>query len=125
MKRSIAICIPCFNEKENLEELYNRIDKVLEDIKDYNFSIIFADNCSNDSSLDFIKKLMKKDNRIGYILNVSNFGFVRASANVLLAPDADANIFLMSDLQDPPELIPELIRKWEETDNLVIFAVRI
>ena len=53
---------------------------------------------------------MKKDERIGYISNVSNFGFVRSSANVLLAPDADANIFLMSDLQDPPELIPDLIK---------------
>ena len=124
MKRSIAICIPCFNERKNLEELYHRIDKVLENITDYNFSIIFADNCSEDSSLDFIKKLMKKDERIGYISNVSNFGFVRSSANVLLAPDADANIFLMSDLQDPPELIPDLIKQWEETDNLVIFAVR-
>lgn len=124
MKRSIAICIPCFNERKNLDELYYRIDKVLEDIKGYNFSIIFADNCSKDSSLDFIKELMKKDERIGYILNVSNFGFVRLSANVLLAPDADANIFLMSDLQDPPELIPELIKQWEETENLVIFAVR-
>ena len=124
MKRSIAICIPCFNERKNLEELYHRIDKVLGNITGYNFSIIFADNCSEDSSLDFIKKLMKKDERIGYISNVSNFGFVRSSANVLLAPDADANIFLMSDLQDPPELIPDLIKQWEETDNLVIFAVR-
>lgn len=124
MKRSIAICIPCFNERKNLEEFYYRIDKVLDDIKGYDFSIIFADNCSKDSSLDYIKKLMKKDERIGYILNVSNFGFVRSSANVLLAPDADANIFLMSDLQDPPELIPQLIKQWEETDNLVIFAVR-
>ena len=124
MKRSIAICIPCFNERKNLEELYHRIDKVLENITAYNFSIIFADNCSEDSTLDFIKTLMKKDERIGYISNVSNFGFVRSSANVLLAPDADANIFLMSDLQDPPELIPDLIKQWEETDNLVIFAVR-
>ena len=124
MKRSIAICIPCFNERKNLEELYYRIDQVLENITGYNFSIIFADNCSQDSTLDFIKKLMKKDKRIGYILNVSNFGYVRSSANVLLAPDADANIFLISDLQDPPELIPKLIKQWEETENLVIFAVR-
>ena len=48
MKRSIAICIPCFNERKNLDELYYRIDKVPEDIKEYNFSIIFADNCSED-----------------------------------------------------------------------------
>ena len=124
MKKEIAICIPCYNEEKNIEELYYRIDKVLKEIRNYNFSIIFADNCSEDNSMEYIKKLTKKDKRVGYILNVSNFGFVRSSANVLLAPDADANIFLMSDLQDPPELIPNLIKEWEESDNLVVFAVR-
>ncbi len=124
MKKEIAICIPCFNEGKNIEELHYRIDKVLKEIKNYNFSIIFADNCSEDDSVEYIKKIMQKDERVGYILNVSNFGFVRSSANVLLAPDADANIFLLSDLQDPPELIPNLIKEWETSDNLVVFAVR-
>tara|TARA_B100000242_G_scaffold264543_1_gene212128 strand:- start:446 stop:1399 length:954 start_codon:yes stop_codon:yes gene_type:complete len=124
LKKKIAICIPCYNEEKNIEELYYRIYKVIKKIENYNFSIIFADNCSTDNSMKYIKKLIQKDKRVGYILNVSNFGFVRSSANVLLAPDADANIFLMSDLQDPPELIPNLIKEWEETDNLVVFAVR-
>jgi dolichol-phosphate mannosyltransferase len=67
---------------------------------------------------------MMNDPRIGLIENVSNFGFVRSSANCLLAPDADANIFLLADLQDPPELIPVLISRWKQGSSQVIFAVR-
>ncbi len=124
MKKNIAICIPCFNEIENIEELYLRICNSINELDKYNFSIIFGDNCSTDGTREFIEKLSDSDKRIGYINNLSNFGFIRSSANILITPDADANIFLMADLQDPPELIPELIRKWEEGNNHVIFATR-
>ncbi len=124
MKKHIAICIPCYNEINNIEELYKRICKSIEPINEYKFSIIFGDNCSSDGTKQYIEKLGESDNRIGYINNISNFGFVRSSANVLLAPDADANIFLMADLQDPPELIPKLITRWQDSDSQVIFATR-
>lgn len=124
MKKNIAICIPCYNEIDNIEELYLRICSAIKPCRDYNFSIIFADNSSTDGTKEFIEKISNHDDRIGYINNVSNFGFVRSSANVLIAPDADANIFLLADLQDPPELIPKLIKKWEEGEDHVIFATR-
>ena len=124
MKRSIAICIPCYNEINNIDELYKRICQSIESLKEYDFSIIFADNNSTDGTMQYIEELSNIDNRIGYINNLSNFGFVRSSANVLLAPDADANIFLMADLQDPPELIPRLIKSWEDSESQVIFATR-
>jgi glycosyltransferase involved in cell wall biosynthesis len=125
MKNAIAICIPCYNEQASLPPLYARLCKVLEGYgSEFAFSIVFADNRSTDDSVAIIKNLMRGDPRIGLIENINNFGFVRSSANCLLVPDADANIFLMADLQDPPELIPELINRWQLGSSQVVFAVR-
>ena len=120
----IAICIPVFNEEVNLPRLYDRINTTISQICDHTFSLVFADNCSTDRTLDLIRSLTASDSRVGYIKNVSNFGFVRSSANVLLAPNADANIFMMADLQDPPELITELIDQWSKSTSQAVFAVR-
>ncbi len=120
----IAICIPCYNEIANIGALYTRLAAVLERFPDDRFSIVFADNNSTDGTPAIIEGLMQHDSRVGMIENVNNFGFVRSSANALLAPDADANLFLMSDLQDPPELIPELIVRWRQGRSQVVFAVR-
>jgi dolichol-phosphate mannosyltransferase len=120
----IAICIPCYNESSNIEALYVRLARVLEQFPGDVFSIVFADNCSTDHTVDLIQALAARDSRVGLIRNVSNFGFVRSSANALLVPDADANVFLMSDLQDPPELVAELIMAWKKGEDQVIFAVR-
>jgi glycosyltransferase involved in cell wall biosynthesis len=120
----IAICIPCYNEAANIKPLYKRLNAALESYSSDRFSIVFADNRSTDGTVAIIRELMQHDSRIGLIENVNNFGFVRSSANALLSPDADANIFLMSDLQDPPELIPELIQRWRRGRSQVVFAVR-
>jgi glycosyltransferase involved in cell wall biosynthesis len=101
-----------------------RLSRALEGFPDDVFSIVFADNCSTDNTVALIQGLAARDSRVGLIRNVSNFGFVRSSANALLAPDADANIFLMSDLQDPPELVADLIEAWKKGDSQVVFAVR-
>lgn len=120
----IAICIPCYNESSNIEALYVRLAKVLDQFPGDVFSIVFADNCSADHTVALIEGLAARDSRIGLIRNVSNFGFVRSSANALLVPDADANVFLMADLQDPPELVADLITAWKMGDSQVTFAVR-
>lgn len=120
----IAICIPVYNEESNISRLYNRIEATIDNICGHTFSVVFADNNSTDRTLDCIRILAANDPRVGYIKNISNFGFVRSSSNVLLAPDADANIFMMADLQDPPELIAELVDKWSKSSAQVIFAVR-
>ena len=122
-KKNIAICIPCFNEELNIDELYFRITKVIDNLN-YNFSIIFEDNKSTDKTISKVKKIMKTDSRVGLIENNLNYGFVKSSTNVLLSSDADASIFLMADLQDPPELIKDLIKEWEKNIHSVIFCVR-
>ena len=124
MTHNIAICIPCYNESANIQSLYSRLRRTLEEVPEINFSIVFTDNCSTDNTVELIKEIARSDSRIGLICNVSNFGFVRSSANALLAPNADANIFLMSDLQDPPELVADLIKAWKNGENQVVFAVR-
>jgi dolichol-phosphate mannosyltransferase len=124
LSHHIAVCIPCYNEAANIELLYTRLTNVLEQFPDDNFSIVFADNCSTDTTVFLIERLVERDSRVGLIRNISNFGFVRSSANALLVPDADASIFLMSDLQDPPELVADLINEWKKGENQVVFAVR-
>ena len=119
-----AICIPCYNESANIHSLYSRICNVTDQYPADRFSIIFADNASLDKSVEIITNLASIDSRVGLIENLSNFGFVRSSANVLLAPNADANIFLMADLQDPPEVLPALIDSWKTGSSKVVFAVR-
>jgi len=120
----IAICIPVYNEESNISRLYSRIAATIDAIDDHSFSIVFADNCSTDNTFALIRSLAAADSRVGYIKNISNFGFVRSSSNVLLAPNADANIFMMADLQDPPELISKLVDQWSNTTSQVVFAVR-
>jgi dolichol-phosphate mannosyltransferase len=120
----IAVCIPCYNEESNILTLYSRLCAVLGQFPLDSFSIVFADNCSTDQTVRLIENLAEYDARIGLIRNITNFGFVRSSANVLLAPDADANIFLMADLQDPPEILSDLIRSWKKGGDQVVFAVR-
>ena len=122
-KKSIAICIPCFNESKNIEELYSRICKSIKNLN-YDFQIIFEDNNSTDNTVIQIENLINKDKRVCLIENQLNYGFVRSSSNVLLTANADANIFLMADLQDPPELIPQLIEEWNKKEYSVIFCSR-
>ena len=122
-KKSIAICIPCFNESNNIEELYSRICNSIKNLN-YEFQIIFEDNNSTDNTVIKIENLIHKDRRVCLIENQLNYGFVRSSANVLLSAEADANIFLMADLQDPPELIPKLVEEWNKKEYSVIFCSR-
>ncbi len=122
-KKSIAICIPCFNESKNIDELYSRVCNSIKNLN-YEFQIIFEDNNSTDNTVIKIENLINKDKRVCLIENQLNYGFVRSSSNVLLTAEADANIFLMADLQDPPELIPKLIEEWNKKEYSVIFCSR-
>lgn len=115
----ISIVTPCFNEAENVEELYTRIQKTLEDIA-YNYEHIFIDNSSTDETVNILKTIALKDKRVKIIVNSRNFGHIRSPYYGLLQGSGDAVIILASDLQDPPELIPNFIQKWEQGYKVVI-----
>lgn len=123
-KKLISIVTPCFNEEENILELSSRIKKIMEGLKSkYDYEHIFIDNHSNDNTVLKIKSIIKKDKNIKLIVNSRNFGHVRSPVYGLLQSNGDVGILIASDLQDPPELIPKLIKKWED-GFLNVFIVK-
>ena len=112
--KKISIIIPEYNEEEAIPILYKRISKVVSEIKDYEFEILFINDGSNDASLDMIKNLRKRDERVSYVDFSRNFGKEIAMIAGLDYAIGDAVIFMDADLQDPPEIIPELIEYWEQ-----------
>ena len=117
--KKISIITPCFNEEENLEELYKRICEVMQSLN-YDYEHIFIDNASTDQSAQILRQLSAKDKRVKVIFNTRNFGHIRSPYHALLQSSGDAVIGMASDLQDPPERLPEFIQKWEEGYKVVI-----
>ena len=117
--KTISIVTPCYNEEENVDELYERIRQVMHGQK-CQYEHIFIDNASTDCTVEHIRKLSAKDKRVKAIVNVRNFGHVRSPYHGLLQAKGDAVIMMASDLQDPPERIAEFLQKWREGYKIVI-----
>jgi glycosyltransferase involved in cell wall biosynthesis len=117
--KKISITIYCYNEIENLPILYERLNAVIDKLPQYEFEIIIGDNCSSDGTREWLRELAGKDKRVKVILNSNNFGHIRSPYNVFLRGSGDAVVGMCSDLQEPPEMIPEFIRHWEEGYKVV------
>ena len=117
--KKLSIVVACFNEEGNVEELTDRIRNVMKNEKDYEYEIIFADNDSQDKTQEVLRKLAAGDERIKVILNSRNYGPMRSPKNAFKYVSGDVVLMLAADLQDPPELIPQFLRKWEEGYKLV------
>jgi len=112
--KKISILIPVYNEEEVLDHLYQRLGKLANDNKKYEFEFFFTDDGSKDKSLEIIKDYAEKDNRVHYISLSRNFG---KEINMIAGLDyvtGDATVIIDADLQDPPELIPKMIKYWED-----------
>ncbi len=112
--KKITIIIPAYNEEESLPMLYERLNKLMNEVTNYEFEVLFVNDGSRDKTLEIIKTLREKDNRISYVDFSRNFGKEIAMIAGLDYATGDCVIFMDADLQDPPELIPELIKYWEE-----------
>ena len=112
--KKISIIIPAYNEEESLPFLYERLEKVINSIENYEFEILFINDGSKDKTLELIKEYRKKDNRISYVDFSRNFGKEIGMIAGLDYATGDSVIFMDADLQDPPELITEMIKYWEE-----------
>lgn len=123
MKKKIVITGGCYNEVENIQELYERCCKVFEGFPQYDFEFLFSDNYSTDGTRDLIRQLALKDKRVKAIFNAANYGHIRSPFYGMLQANGDAIVNLCTDLQDPPEMIAEMIREWEKGAKVVI-AVR-
>lgn len=121
MKKKISILTPCFNEEGNVEELYKQVKAQFEALKArYDYEHIFIDNASQDRTVEILKSIAAKDKNVKIIVNASNFGHIRSPFHGMKQCYGDAVMLMVADLQDPPELIPEFLAKWEEGHQVVV-----
>jgi len=113
-KKKISILIPAYNEEEALQHLYERLGKLAETASNYTFEFLFVNDGSRDRTLEIIKSFAVKDPRITYINLSRNFGKEIAMIAGLDHVAGDATVIIDADLQDPPELIPKMIKYWED-----------
>jgi len=118
--KAISIVTPCYNEEENVEELYNRVRAVMAGIGRYRYEHIFIDNCSQDRTAEILKRIAAADTNVKVIINARNFGHIRSPHHAVLQAGGDAVIGIVADLQDPPEMIPDFIREWEKGYYMVL-----
>ena len=116
----ITIVTPTFNEEHNIEKLYHEINSVIKKIKKYRFELLIIDNASTDKTPALIKKIISSDKKVKAIFNNRNFGHIRSPYYGILQSKGVATIYLASDLQDPPDLIPKFINEWEKGHELVL-----
>jgi glycosyltransferase involved in cell wall biosynthesis len=123
-KKLITILVPVFNEEQNVEPLHDALQPVMEQVADrYDFEILFTDNHSTDHSFAAIERLAARDRRVRGLRFSRNFGFQRSILTGYLNARGDAAVQIDCDLQDPPSLIVEFIRKWEQGYR-VVYGVR-
>lgn len=121
--KTVNIIIPCYNEENNLEPLLAKLDNVLV-LPEYKFNYLFVDDGSTDGTFSLLEEKSKKSKKIRVLKLSRNFGsHIGISAGIENSTDVDAIILMPADLQEPPELIPELLKKWEE-GNQVVWTIR-
>ena len=117
----LSVITGTYNEVENVLELYERICQTFaEKLPNYTFELIFIDNASTDSTVEVLKGIAATDKRVKIIVNNRNFGQIRSGYHAFLQAKGDAVVVMVSDLQDPPEMIPQFVKKWEEGYKIVL-----
>lgn len=123
-KKLISIVTPVYNEEDNIDYYYHRMSTVLDGLSDqYQFEIIFTDNCSQDNTFEKLKELSKSDPRIRIYRFSRNFGYQKSIYTGYMHAKGDAAIEFDCDLQDPPELLPNFLREWEN-GNKIVYGIR-
>lgn len=119
--KTISVITPCYNEELNVRELYERVRAAIASLGDgYRYEHIFIDNASRDNTLGALKLLAAQDKNVKVIRNTRNFGHIRSPHHALLEARGNVVISIVADLQDPPEMIVEMVRAWEAGAPVVI-----
>lgn len=118
-KKTVSVVVPCFNEEENVVGISEAIINELDNLKNYDYELIFIDNNSTDNTEQLLRNLCEKNQKIKVILNAKNFGQFNSPYYGLLQAGGDCAILICADFQDPVELIPEFIKNWEEGYQIV------
>ena len=134
--KKVSIVSSCFNEAGNVGELVDSVTKLMGSLLQYDYEQIIIDNASTDGTQEILRKLVLKNPRLKIILNARNFGHIRSPYYGMLQASGDAIVCLASDLQEPPELISDFIKQWEQgakavvgiknssSESAIFFAVR-
>jgi glycosyltransferase involved in cell wall biosynthesis len=122
--KTISVVCPCYNEEENVRICYETVKGIFAaELPHYRLEMIFSDNSSTDGTVDILREIAAEDRDVKVIVNSRNFGPFRSLFNGLRYAEGDAVlVFLPADLQDPPELIPEFVRYWENGVEVVAGA---
>ena len=115
----ISVVIPCYDEEENAVAIAKAVIEQLETVTN-SFEIIFIDNASTDRTVEVVRGLCAQDPRIKLIVNTRNFGQVRSPAHAIFQANGRAVIGIVADFQDPPELIPEFVRRWRNGADVIL-----
>ncbi|HCD43639.1 MAG TPA: glycosyl transferase [Lachnoclostridium sp.] len=119
--KTISIVIPCYNEEENVNAMYQAIDRIFKtDLPCYSYELIFIDNDSKDHTREIIRDLCSREKRVKGILNAKNFGQFNSPYYAMLQSTGDCTILMAADFQDPVEMIPKYVKEWEKGYKIVI-----
>ena len=119
--KTITVVIPTYNEEKNIESTYIRVKRVFSNsLSNYSYEILYIDNASTDQTREKIRNLCETDKSVQAIFNNTNFGFSKSSFYGLSQAEGDCAILMYADMQDPPEVIPQMIAKWEEGYKVVV-----
>lgn len=116
----ITIVTACYNEEENIQIVYEQVKKIFKELPQYCYEHLFIDNASTDNTVDILKNIASYDKNVQVIVNTRNFGHIRSPFYAILQAKGDAVISIVADLQDPPEMIKEFVKKWEEGYKIVV-----
>lgn len=119
MMKLISILTASYNEEENISNLYSKVKEERLKWPQYSFEHVFIDNASTDKTVEILKEIARYDKSVKIIVNARNFGHIRSPYYGLLQCRGDAIISIVADLQDPPEMIGDFIRKWEEGYKII------
>jgi glycosyltransferase involved in cell wall biosynthesis len=120
----ISVITPCYNEEANVVELHARVARAMGTLPDLDYEHIFIDNASSDRTVELLKGIAAGDEHVKVIVNARNFGHIRSPMHAMLQAKGDAVISIVADLQDPPEMIPELVARWREGNAMVLCIKR-
>ena len=119
--KKITVTIPCWSEEKSVNLMYERLNKLFSnELSKYDYEFIFVDDCSPDNTWKEIEKVCKKDKHVKGIRNARNFGFSRNVFASMLYGDGDATFMIFGDLQDPPELLVQMVAEWENGHKVVV-----
>jgi len=118
--KHLTVVSSCYNEEGNVREIYERVKKTIDSLGEYTFDYIFLDNRSTDGTREVLRKMAAEHKNVKVIFNTRDFGQLRSPVYGVLQAQGDAVILLVSDLQEPPELIADFVKKWEEGYKVVI-----